>query len=345
VKGDGGVYKRGNVYWVQYTQNGRTIKMSAKTGDKDIAKKRLRALVLKSRTDDNFFASLLPGRATIEELVLDLFSHYRTVKLKPKFADECEMRWNKHLLSVFGEMQADRLSSADVLSYRTARAEAGAAPATINRELQIIHASLVMGSEQEPPKVQRVPKFSWAPENNARKVFIDKNVMDQLKQAAAQRSLEARTWVEMAFTYGWRKSDFKRLTTRSISLADGTVRLETSKNGEPREVPITNELRVLLTALVVGRESNDPLFHFSFIKEWKAICKIAGVTPGKRGITPHDMRRSSARNKRASGVDTSVIMQIQGWKSDKMFRRYAIVDRGDMMRAFEQEKVVVGGQA
>jgi integrase len=343
VKGDGGVYKRGNVYWIRYTQNGRTLKLSAKTGDKEEAKKRLRALVLKSRGDDNFFATLLPGRATIGELVADLFSHYRTVKLKPDYADDCEMRWNKHLKAAFDEMQADRLTSADVLNYRASRV---AAPATVNRELQIVHAALVLASEQDPPKVQRVPKFAWAPEDNARKVFIGKDTMDKLKQAAAQRGLEPRTWVEMAFTYGWRRSDFKRLTTRSISLADGTVRLETSKNKEPREVPITNELRVLLSGLVVGRDANEPLFHFSFIKEWKAICKLAGVTPGKAaGIVPHDMRRSSARNKRASGVDTSVIMEIQGWKSDKMFRRYAIVDRGDMMRAFEQEKVVVGGQA
>ena len=45
----------------------------------------------------------------------------------------------------------------------------------------------------------------------------------------------------------------------------------------------------------------------------------------------HSFRRTAARDKRAAGVDTSVIMEEQGWKTDAIFRRYAIIDRADKL--------------
>jgi integrase len=338
MRGDGSLIKRGKVWWLQYTQNGQTIRVSAKTTVKEEAKNRLKALVLKSRGDDNFFASLLPGRATIAELVADLFIYYRTVKLKPKFAAECEMRWNKHLSSVFSDVQADRISSTDVLEYRTDRSAAGAAPATVNRELQVIHAALVLASEQDPPKVMRVPKFAWAAEDNARQRFVTREEEKKLKEAAAKRGLAQKVWMEMAFTYGWRLSELMQLRADNIEMGDSVLRIKKTKNGTPREVPLTTELRPLLTALLINCGTGR-LFPFHPAREWPTLCKLAGLPCGKSGgITFHDIRRSSARNKRSAGVDTSIIMQLQGWKSDKMFRRYAIVDQGDMLRALEQEK-------
>ncbi|HEU5401902.1 MAG TPA: hypothetical protein VFU86_11125 [Terriglobales bacterium] len=52
----------------------------------------------------------------------------------------------------------------------------------------------------------------------------------------------------------------------------------------------------------------------------------------------HDARRSSARNKSAAGVATRVIMQMQGWTTEAMFRRYAIVDQNDLRRALIMEE-------
>jgi integrase len=338
MQGDGCIFKRGKVYWVQYTQNGQTIRKSARTTVKEEAKNRLRLLVNKCRSDENFFDSLLPGRATISDLVADLFSFYKTVRQKQQFALESQRRWDKHLKAVFADMQADRLSASDLLDYRAARQEQGAAPATVNRELQVLKAALTYASEQTPPKVIRVPKFEWATEDNARQVFVDKDAEAKLKEAAAKRSLACSVWIEMAFLYGWRLGELMRLRASNINLVDGTIRLDRTKNNDPREVPITASLRPLLSALLINLGS-ERLFSFHPTCEWPRLCREAGLPYGKKGgLTFHDIRRSSARNKRAAGVDTSVIMQIQGWRSAAMFRRYAIVSSGDMMAALEKEK-------
>jgi integrase len=129
-----------------------------------------------------------------------------------------------------------------------------------------------------------------------------------------------------------------RITVANIDFLRGVVTLATSKNGDSREAPLTANLRVLLEALVAGKDSADRLFPVHDIRyAWKRICDRASVRAGRDGIILHDARRSSARNKRAAGVSTSVIMSLQGWRSEAMFRRYDIVDGSDRLSALDAE--------
>ena len=102
-------------------------------------------------------------------------------------------------------------------------------------------------------------------------------------------------------------------------------------------------LRVLLAGLVVGKSAGDCIFPTAdFRREWQQICGLCGISSGKRGIVFHDIRRSSARAKRASGVPAQIVMEIQGWKTAAMLHRYSIVDRLDKLEALEK---VAGGLA
>jgi integrase len=78
-------------------------------------------------------------------------------------------------------------------------------------------------------------------------------------------------------------------------------------------------------------------------KARRRICERAGLQAGRKaGVTFHDIRRTSARTKRAAGVDTSVTMAMMGWKSEAMFRRYGIVDIQDKMAALEKQAAYEG---
>jgi integrase len=59
------------------------------------------------------------------------------------------------------------------------------------------------------------------------------------------------------------------------------------------------------------------------------------LRPDLLSRTPHDFRRTAARNLIRASVPQHVVMKLCGWKTDAMFRRYAIVDERDLRDAVE----------
>jgi integrase len=238
------------------------------------------------------------------------------------------------LAASFGSLSASELTTDQAQQYRIKRTREGAMPATINREMHIIRRAYKIALRNTPPKVTAVPYLGFVHEDNARKSFITAEQLEKIKTAANHHSLWARTLVEMAYIFGWRLSEMLGLRVRNINLVEGTVRLETSKNGDAREVPMTDGLRALVAQLVRDKNSDEHLFvsHSQFKAAWKTIKTTAGVEVEYF----HDYRRTSARSKRAAGIDEGTIMEIQGWKTAAMFRRYAIVDLENKRQALRK---------
>ena len=340
MRGDGGLYKRGQVWWMRYYRDGVAYSLSCRTTVKAEAQARLRH-EMKSVRGEEWLAPA-KRKTPILSLVRDSVRAYRTAG-KREMAHDAQKRWLCHLSKFFRDVPAVALGTKQMQEYIAKRTQEGAAVATINRELQVLRRAYKVALEHEPPKIARMPRFKLPPEDNARMVFIDRDLAEKLKQAAATRGLWQRTLIEMGLLFGWRRGEMLGLKVGDVDLVEGVVRLGHTKNGEPREVPITRGLRVFLEALTVGREKDTALFPCpklgTFYTEWEHICKFAGVKAGKKGgIVPHDMRRTSARAKRAAGVDTSITMDLMGWKTTKMFARYAIVDRADKLEALERQE-------
>jgi integrase len=338
MRGDGSIFLRGSTYWIKFSVGGRPFSMSTGTSNKTEAKYKLRAEVEKARGPQ--WLDPQQRKVTIGELVVDLFQWYRTQDRLNTLQD-AEAGWRLHLQARFEHVRADLFSTSHQRNYREERLKEGAGNTTVNREFAILRRAYRIASWSEPPKVTRVPHFELTPEDNARKVFIDSATQQKLLKAAAERGLWQRVFLETKFTYGWRVSEILRLFVRNIDLIDGAIRLDKSKNKDAREVPLTPSLRVLYQGLITGKPADSPVFESHHVwYEWKNICALAGVQAGKKnaGYILHDIRRSSARNKRAAGVSTSVIMSMHGWKTEAMFRRYAIVDRSDMLEALRREE-------
>jgi integrase len=109
-----------------------------------------------------------------------------------------------------------------------------------------------------------------------------------------------------------------------------------------------------IIAPTVFRRNGKPIL--AYLDAWRAACKRAStvkraglesvVRPKLIGRTPHDFRRTAARNLIRAGVAQHVVMQLCGWKTDAMFRRYAIVDERDLRSAVEMlARGTIGGQS
>jgi len=59
----------------------------------------------------------------------------------------------------------------------------------------------------------------------------------------------------MLFTLGWRKSEVINLRVSSVNLLENVIRIERTKNDEPREIGLSNDLRILLQSLYNRKEA------------------------------------------------------------------------------------------
>lgn len=327
MRGDGCVYLRGKTYWLAFRGNGQKYQVSANTTSKTKAIKMLRAE--QAKLTAGTFVNPADRNITVGDLVADMLRHYE-LNNKARYSQDTRQRWDKNMKFHLQYVPASNFGTEHQERYRAARLELGAAYATINREMAILSKAFRLAYQAEPPKVQRVPRVLFFREDNARKVFITPVQLAAIRKAAEAGPLWVRVLIEMAYTLGWRRGELLGLRVQDVDLAGGVVRIETSKNGEPRETPLTPGLLVLLEAMVTGRAPSKPVFPIQDIRRaWTDLLTRAGVT----GIHFHDFRRTSARAKRNLGIDISVIMELQGWKTADMFRRYAIVSNEDKLVA------------
>jgi integrase len=154
------------------------------------------------------------------------------------------------------------------------------------------------------------------------------------------------------------------LRWQQVDFDAGTIRLEpgTTKTGAGRVFPFADyqELRELIERLRAQREevqrtahliipwvfffhspsrfhrAGEQLFREGDDKrrrpsdalrlEWRKAAKQANL-PGR---IPHDFRRTAARNMERAAVPRSVAMALGGWRSESMYRRYAIASEADL---------------
>jgi integrase len=335
-RGTGSIFRKpGCATWViQFYKDGRRIREATGLTDRATAQRRLTTRLY--QVDKNEFAARERKPIRIEELFTALEEHnLSNRKGRPR---ELRGRW-RHLAPQFGTMPANNLTTDDIRHYIRQRQQEGASNATVNRELAALKRMLNFGRQSTPPKVRVVPYIPMLKEDNVRTGFVEDEAFSRL--AAEASELWLRTFLELAYSYGWRRAELLGLRVRQVDLRARTIRLDvgSTKNGEGREVAMTAKVVELLREATAGkaaedfvltREDGKPVKDFR--NAWENLTTRAGLP----NLIVHDLRRSAAKALRAAGVPESVVMAIGGWKTPAMFRRYAIVSTADQRAAVEK---------
>jgi integrase len=324
--------------WLKYRAGGRIVRQSSGT-EKEKEAKKLLALREGAAAQGKV---ILPraDKVTVRELADDLKAEYAANGRRS--ADRLEFSL-AHLLPALGDRRAVALTTAEVTAYVVARQKAGAANATVNRELAALKRAFTLALRAE--KLTRRPHIPMLREDNVRQGFFEPA---QLQAVLVALPEEIRPVIRFAAITGWRKQEVLSLTWAQVDFRAGLVRLEagTTKNGEGREFPLTPELRSLLEA---QRAHTDRLqrelgavvryvFHRGgepircFREAWAVACRRAGV-PGR---LVHDLRRTAVRAMVQAGIPERVAMKLSGHKTASVFARYAIVSPGDLTLAAEK---------
>jgi integrase len=220
-----------------------------------------------------------------------------------------------------------------------------ASNATINRELALLKRAFYLGWRHTPRKIANVPYIPLLEENDVRKGFFEHDQFLAMREALPQ---EIRPIITFAYYTGCRREEILSLRWEQVDLPERVVRLEagTTKNDEPRLLPLTSELLKMLTTQRSVRDNQYPDCPWVFFREggqrirafrrsWKTACLKVGLK-SKDG-TPnrlfHDLRRSGVRNLVRAGVPERVAMRISGHKTRSIFDRYNIVSEKDLHEA------------
>ena len=330
-----------SIWWCKYYLNGRPVRESTGvSADTKTAPQAARQF-LKQREGAAATGQPISPRADrvqVDELLNDLQTDY-TVNER-RSAERLEFSL-AHLRPVFGARRAHQVGPADVRMYVASRLEAGAAPATINRELAALRRAFTLGVDGQ--KIHWAPKVQDLDEHNVRQGFFEFEAFE-----AVRRHLRAplRPVVLFAYVTGWRiKDEVLPLTWRQVDFKAGTVRLEpgTTKNDEGRMFVMTPELRAGLESQRALTEAlqrkTGRIIPFVFhrngkpIKDYRGTWRTACTAAGTPGRIPHDFRRTAVRNLERAGVSRSVAMKMTGHKTEAVYRRYAIVSEQDLHEA------------
>lgn len=214
-------------------------------------------------------------------------------------------------------------------------------PATVVRYMALLsHAFNVAVKEWQWLPESPMPKVAKPKISNGRLRYLTE---DEQKRLIATTKQSANhylyTIVSIALSTGMRLGEIMNLRWRNLLLEDneefGLILLETTKNGEPRGVPIVQSAhdaikvlkaeharqhkgRVKLDALLFPSE-DDPKKPVEIRKAWTTALKRAEIS----NFRFHDLRHTTASYLAMEGATAPQIAEILGHKTLQMVKRYS----------------------
>ena len=352
-RGDGGIYRRGQTWWIKYYLNGKAAYESSKSENDAEARKLLRKRLGEV---ENGTSNPDAEKVTVAELADDVVTDYR---VNGQDSLDKAIRSANRIKKFFGNAKAHGVRGDRVKQFIAKRQTDGAANSSINRELAFLKRAFNLGIESE--KIVRKPYIPMLEEHNVRRGFFEYPEFVAVRNACPDYFKPVVTF--MYYT-GWRPDEIFNLHWNQVDLSAEEIRLDadTTKNDDGRVIVLDGELLECIQAQWDRRKVAEVpgysptllcpyVFHrngtrFKDIRDvWHNACVKAGLGKmvevernGKRvkkyqGKLFYDFRRTACRDNIRAGVPERVAMQISGHKTRSVFDRYNIVSPNDLREA------------
>ncbi|MBN2209555.1 MAG: site-specific integrase [Candidatus Coatesbacteria bacterium] len=301
-----GLFKqpRSPFWWISYSLNGQRVRESTKTESKKLALQILserRAQIAKGE----FLGTREPGNMTISQLLYDKYLPWsQSAKALKTHRRDTSLAAN--LCEELGNRRAADVTLEDLEIYRQKRRDAGAKPASCNREVGMLrHAfnkAIQWGLLKDNPAA-RVKSFK----EKSRIRFLGRDEQSKLLQACRQSEQPLLfPLVSLALLTGLRAGELYNLEWRDIDIARGSLAVRGGKGDKDRTVPLNRQAIAVLESM--DRKA-DRVFSIASVKRsFGTALRRAGI----KGFRFHDLRRTFATNLASAGVDLTTIKRILG---------------------------------
>ena len=198
--------------------------------------------------------------------------------------------------------------------------------ATKNRYKAVVSVIFSYACRQYGLTFNPVQNIRSLPENNARTRFLSGSERSALFEACRNSQWgKLYLLVLLAITTGARKGELINLRWKDLDFDRQTAYVETTKNGEPKVLPLTKDVIVELSRfkdqapqLIFNSEIKTSK-SYEFYKLWKKALKQAEI----EDFRFHDLRHTTASYLAQSGASLLEIADVLGHKQIQMTKRYS----------------------
>jgi integrase len=308
VRGQGSLFKRGDIFWFELNWKGSRTRRSLETPDRQTALIKLAEAVSAIRSGE------LPKTfepVTVQSLY-DVWIAEVERTCKPRTFEDYKSRWNGHLEPVFGRLFATQVTKDAVSKYLTDRKREGAGNITQNRENRVLQ--MLFNYNRKKISANDFPEF---PEMHSEKNYVRKGRLSKtdfqtlLTRLEDPKNFWLKVIVVMTFRYGFRKNELLQATVSYFDAAQSVFTLPAyqTKNKTERRVPIQRdgEIYKMLVKLTEGRSPDAALFTRNGrpVKDYRGAWTqvTEGLTNGRGGhVMIHDLRRSAITEAKGKGL-------------------------------------------
>lgn len=315
-----GLYKRGEVWWMTYRDAISTQRFeSCKTANKKEAEQLL--IVRRKEAQEGLVPAPPIKPLALEELqhrYLDFVGHQRGIATKKiHFA---------HFKRVWGNPPIHALTVEVLDQYRGHRRGEGMGAATINREMATLKHALSKAVDWKLLRktlredLTAIKKYQ---EPDGRLRYLSGPAEADRLVAACEDFL--KPIVLTALHTGMRKEEILSLTWEAVDLTHGFIRLQQTKNGKARALPLNETLWGSFGRLRT-RQDVSFVFHDAHGRRYNDVrhafdraCEAAGLID----FHFHDLRHTFASWLVMKGVPLATVSALLGHTSPTMTLRYA----------------------
>lgn len=260
-------------------------------------------------------------------------------------------RWRDHVSKFFGPLRAASVGPANVDEYRGKRLAAGAALATVNREIALVRRLLRFSARRGTIGASGLhgqgmtAELIWK-ESNVRTTVVEDNpaAAITMPDLLASADCRLRAYILLVHRSGMRRTEASLLRDDRVDELHGVAWVvdDDTKGGDAgRYVPLAPEV---LEALhdVHRRKRNpyvfasrcgagDPEHPDTWTHRFGKLVRRLGLDGPDGPPWLHDLRRSFITLSRRRGEDTTSIRKVSGHKTDSAFQRYNVFSLVDIM--------------
>lgn len=319
------LFKRGKVWWMRFTYEGRQVRRSTEVTDKELAK-RIHDKVMGQVAEQKWFERLPGEDITVRELLERYLQDYSAPNKAPA-THRRDKSLVEHLLTAFGDLTLVKVRPALIAEYKARRREAGASPKTLNDELGLLSHAYKLAMRE----------WEWVSENPVLRVSREK-VHNQIErwltpEEEARLLAASPAWLReillFAINTGLRQGEILQLQWPHVDLFRRTITLLEQKNRCKDTLPVNATALEVLKARARARSEGTDYVFFNGAEhrmDARNLLRAFYVARRKAKLGTfrfHDLRHTFATRLVQAGVDLYAVQKLGRWKTISMVMRYA----------------------